>query len=147
MRRFVVLVLSIFAVVLYAACGRDATGIDECRQIENARCEAAPNCPAIDLNVPPYATNSVDGCKAFYQDACLHGLQVSDPGAPAITACVNAIKATPTDCLVVQFPFTSAACSWLTPAPVTDASDELGDAFTDVDGNVVDAADAATDAN
>ena len=146
MRRFVGVALCAFAVVIYAACGSDATGIDECRQIENARCAAAPNCPAINLNVPPYATSSVDGCKAYYQDACLHGLEVGDPGAPAIAACIAAINATPTNCVTVQFPFTNSACSWLTPAPTTDASDDVADAFTDVDGaDAADAADATTD--
>jgi hypothetical protein len=142
MRRFVGLALSVFAVVIYAACGSDATGIDECRQIETARCQAAPACPSINLGVPPYATNQVDGCIAFYKDACLHGLQVADPGTPAIAACVKAIQATPTDCFTVAFPQTNPACSWLAPVVVIDASDDTADA---TDSAALDATDGATD--
>ena len=139
MRRLVVLVFSVFAVVIYAACGSDATGIDECRQIETARCQAAPACPSINLGTPPHVGSDVDGCINFYNDACLHGLEVADPGAPAIAACIKAIQSKPTDCFTIAFPQTNAACSWLV-APVTpvDAS-----AVVDADdGSTVDAADA-----
>jgi hypothetical protein len=139
MRRLVALVMSIFAVALYAACGSDATGIDACRQIETARCQAAPAC-GISLSTPPAVSDDVNGCISFYNDACLHGLEVSDPGTPAISACVNEIQNTTATnhCLTVQFPQTSQPCAWLTPPPTTDAS-----VTTFADTSVVaDAADA-----
>jgi hypothetical protein len=140
MRALVALVLSIFAVAVYAACGSDATGIDACRQIETARCQNALAC-GISLSTPPSVSDSVDGCISFYNDACLHGLEVSDPGTPAVSACIQAIQDidASTHCLTVQFPQTSLACAWLTPPPTTttDASDDA-----DADDGTVDAADA-----
>ncbi len=139
MRGLVALVFSVFAVAIYAACGSDATGIDACRQIETARCQNALGC-GISLSTPPSVSDSVDGCISFYNDACLHGLEVSDPGTPAVAACVKAIQTPgPTQCLTVQFPQTSLACAWLTPpsTTTTDASDDA-----DADDGAVDAADA-----
>jgi hypothetical protein len=124
MRRLVALVMSVFAVALYAACGSDATGIDACRQIETARCQAAAAC-GIDLGTPPAVSDSVDGCISFYKDACLHGLEVSDPGTPAVAACIKAIEDVDagSHCLTVKFPQTAPDCSWLTPPPAgSDAS-------------------------
>lgn len=138
MRRLVASVLCVFAVALYAACGSDATGIDACRQIETARCQAAPAC-GINLSTPPAVSDNVDGCISFYKDACLHGLEVSDPGTPAVSACIKAIQTPSKDqCLWVQYPQTAQDCAWLTPPPTTtDAS------VTDVaDSSIVDAADA-----
>jgi hypothetical protein len=145
MRRLVVLALSVFAVVIYAACGSDATGIDECRQIETARCQAAPAClDTVSLAMPPHVGSDVDGCINFYNDACLHGLEVADPGAPAVAACIKAIqlagqKAPNTSCFTIAHPETNAACSWLV-APVTPVDASVDDAD---DGSTVDAADAA----
>lgn len=139
MRALVVLILSVVAVALYAACGSDATGIDECRQIETARCQQALGC-GISLATPPAVSDSVDGCISFYNDACLHGLEVADPGGPAVAACVQAIQDVDAGnhCLTVQFPQTSLSCAWLTPPSTTvvDASDDADD------GSVDDAADA-----
>ncbi|MEO9235608.1 MAG: hypothetical protein ABI421_19870 [Polyangiaceae bacterium] len=141
MRRFVSLVMSVFAVALYAACGSDATGIDACRQIETARCQAAPAC-GISLSTPPSVSDGVDGCISFYKDACLHGLEVSDPGTPAVTACIKAIQTkSDNQCLWVQFPQTAKECAWLTPPP--DGSD--ASVSTVADSSVV--VDAATDAD
>lgn len=70
-----------FAVV-QAGCGTDAVGVDECRDIENARCEAGAHCGLVD---------DVEACKRFYRDQCLHGLTHSRPGAPQVTACTQTI--------------------------------------------------------
>ncbi len=69
--------------VLHAGCGTDATGVDECRDIETARCEAGEHCGIVD---------DVEGCKRFYRDQCLHGLTHSRPGAPQLTACTETIR-------------------------------------------------------
>jgi hypothetical protein len=137
MRALVALVLSILAVALYAACGSDATGVDECRQIETARCQQALGC-GISLSSPPAVSDSVDGCISFYNDACLHGLEVADPGSPAVNACIQAIQDVDASnhCLTVQFPQTSLSCAWLTP-PTTTVDDASDDADAD-DGSDAD---------
>jgi uncharacterized membrane protein YgcG len=89
-------VARLFVAILVAAvpvgfalvsCGTDAQNIQACRDIENARCEAAPACtPGFD----PAA------CKRFYRDACLVGTSDTDAdaGTPdAVSACVTAIQA------------------------------------------------------
>ena len=109
-------------------CGTDATGVDSCRQIEDARCRRAPAC-GISLQ-PPYSTSgsAVDACIRFYETACLHGLEVSDPGPLIVGQCVTAI--TDGGCSVVASPQTSPACAWLSPSPsATDASDAPTDAL------------------
>jgi hypothetical protein len=67
-----------------ASCGTNAKGIEDCRSIELARCEASAPCGVI---------TDVDGCQRFYRDHCLHGLAVSPPGSDVINACVDAIRA------------------------------------------------------
>lgn len=69
----------------FAGCGPDAVGIDACRRIEQARCEAAVVCGVV---------SDVDGCRRFYRDQCLHGLAAAEaPGEPAVRRCVAAIEA------------------------------------------------------
>jgi hypothetical protein len=117
-----------------AACGTDAVGVETCRQIETARCQQAPNCPAdINLDVPEHRDSpktDVDACIRFYRDACLHGLAAAkDPGAVATKACIDAINTG--DCMVVVHPETHPSCAWLippAPPPVVDAAIEGGDA-------------------
>ena len=76
-----------FGVVSAVSCGSDAVGIEDCRKIEEARCEAAAHCEG-DIHV-----KDVDACKRYYRDHCLHGLAVDDdPGAPAPKGCLKAIK-------------------------------------------------------
>lgn len=66
------------------ACGTDAVGVDACRDIEFARCEAAQAC---DMDV------DVDACQRFARDNCLRGLAGDTPGDTAVQACVNALEA------------------------------------------------------
>jgi len=146
MRRLLVLPFAVLAVAIYAACGTDASGIDACRKIETARCQAAPACK-LSLASPPHVADDIDGCIDFYRDACLHGLEVADPGGPAVDACVAAIAAAPgpppNSCFTVAHPETNAACSWLVSASATaDASTDVVDAS---DGSA-DADDGSTDA-
>ena len=75
--------LCAFTLVSAAGCGTDAKGVDDCRDIEEARCQAAKSCALL---------SDVDGCKRFYRDQCLHGLAVSSPGSNQVKACVAAIQ-------------------------------------------------------
>jgi hypothetical protein len=107
---------------LGVGCGTDATGVAACNQIEDARCRRATAC-GISLQ-PPYSTSgdAVDACIRFYDTACLHGLEVSDPGPVVVGQCVAAIN--DGGCGVVVSPQTSSACAWLVPASeATDAAD------------------------
>jgi hypothetical protein len=131
------------------ACGTDAVGVETCRQIEEARCQQAPNCPDINLSNPKHRDSpktDVDACIRFYRDACLHGLQTpNDPGpnSPQTKACIDAINKG--NCAVVEDPSKDPACAWLVPPappPATDASDAPADAPDAVSP----ASDAGTDA-
>jgi hypothetical protein len=72
-----------------ASCGSDAVGVDACRSIETARCEAAPVCG--------FTAEQVEACSLFYRDECLHGVENADAGTPTkavIDGCVAAVNAT-----------------------------------------------------
>lgn len=125
------------ACVFFAACGSDAVAIEPCRRIEEVRCERAAAC-GIDLGRVPHEKerspeNDIAACKRFYRDACLHGLTSQvDPGAPAVDACVNALKTG--TCAVVLKPGTAGACAFLNQAPPdagTTTVDAGSDATTD----------------
>jgi hypothetical protein len=73
-----------FTFMTAAGCGTDAKGVDDCRDIEEARCSADKNCGVI-MNVTE--------CQNYYRDQCLHGLPVNPPGSAAIKACVATIHA------------------------------------------------------
>jgi len=68
-----------------AGCGTSAQGVDDCRDIETARCAAAKNCGML--------VSDVASCQRFYRDQCLHGLAVASPGAVKVKACVTTIRA------------------------------------------------------
>lgn len=75
---------TICAFVLASGCGSDAVGVDACRDIEYARCEAAQHCGMVD---------DVDECKRFYRDQCLHGLRTDNkPGDVEVDECIAVIK-------------------------------------------------------
>ncbi|MEI9950905.1 MAG: hypothetical protein WDO74_18495 [Pseudomonadota bacterium] len=73
-----------FALVSAAGCGTDAQGVDDCRDIEQARCAAAKNCGLV---------TDVPACQRFYRDQCLHGLPVTPPGSVRLKECVATIQA------------------------------------------------------
>jgi len=78
--------LAVFLVVHASGCGTDAVGVEECRDIENARCEAAQYCGLVE-------SGDVEACKRFYRDQCLHGMAAGErPGAPRVKECVNTIR-------------------------------------------------------
>jgi hypothetical protein len=105
-----------FALASAVSCSTDAVGVDDCRKIEEARCEAASHCEG-DLQV-----DDVDACKRYYRDQCLHGLAVeSSPGAPAVSRCVSAIQAAG-NCAASDPDISAAEC-----AEVAGALDAPGD--------------------
>jgi hypothetical protein len=117
------LLSAVFALMLVSAagCGTDAKGVDECREIEQARCAAAQNCGVSD----------VPACQRFYRDQCLHGLTLASPGSVKVKACVATIRAAgqcaaqapnasldgcgtvKEACAIVNNPETTADCAFL----------------------------------
>ena len=79
--------LALIAGASYPACSTKAVGVDECRRIEYARCEAASNCP------DQFSVKDVELCRLFYRDHCLHGLPASSaPTGAAVRLCIEAIN-------------------------------------------------------
>jgi hypothetical protein len=107
-------------------CGTAADGTDACKQVEEARCRQATAC-SISLE-PPYHSSGtdVDGCIRFYDVACLHGLEVGDPGPTVVRTCVKAIETN--GCTTVSAPETDPACAWLAPVPT--GSSDAGEGMT-----------------
>jgi hypothetical protein len=127
----------LFACLLafYPGCGTPAVGIDDCRDIEQARCDAAAAC---------HTLTDVAACKRFYRDQCLHGLPAAPPPRESVDECIAVIqnlttcakvggpKAELIDCdppvpaqdatlvcQVVKAPERAYACSFLAGQPVT----------------------------
>jgi hypothetical protein len=129
--------------VVVGSCGTDAVAIQQCRDIENARCNAAPMCsPGFDSA----------RCQRFYRDECLLGIENTDGGSAMSQPCVDAINlaaqcapggdASPSDCVnlipdaacpevadaatacnvILHCPEVLAACSFVAPTP-SDAGD------------------------
>jgi hypothetical protein len=104
-RAFVALAFAGGACVLVYGCGTDAVGVDACRQIESARCEAAPACTGDPVDSFGIRTEEqVQNCKTLYRDQCLHGMENTgssddedgnnEPSDGTVRRCVDAIKAT-----------------------------------------------------
>jgi hypothetical protein len=134
-RSFVTLALVLAGSRVVAGCGTDAVDVDGCKQIEEARCRQAPAC-GIPIDRPWFTSGTdVDSCIRYYDIACLHGLDVSDPGPLAVNACVAAIQAdtkSKDECAVVKQPQIAVACGWLIPpASAPDASDAPSEASPD----------------
>lgn len=118
-------------------CGTAAKGIQDCRDIEQARCKAATACGIVTHE---------DDCEIYYRDHCLHGLPVTPPQPAVVDDCVatittlgtcvqslgkNALLADCEDpnhpiadnatsvCEVVQYPERAYSCSFLTGTTTT----------------------------
>ena len=76
-----------FLLVSAAGCGSEGKGVDDCRDIEQARCAAAKSCGLVKTDA------DVNECQRYYRDQCLHGLPVSEPGSTKVKACVATIRA------------------------------------------------------
>lgn len=135
-RLSVVLALAAPLVSLAFACGTEPVGVESCRAIEHARCENAKSC-GINLDYPRHRDDDSDkadvgACKRFYDDACLHGLVITeDPGAVTVQACVDALNNTP-DCEFIKAPEKIPACAFLQPPapppPPVEAAADVVDA-------------------
>lgn len=69
-------------------CGTNAVGVEACRKIESARCEAALPCGFLSEK-----GGGVAECKRFARDNCLHGTSLpSEPGDVAVAECVKALN-------------------------------------------------------
>ena len=146
-----------FTLVSATGCGTDAKGVDDCRDIEQARCAAAKNCGTVD---------DVAECQRFYRDQCLHGLAVALPSSSQLKDCVQTInqagacalgdasielrdckdvtKSAPgakKACELVSNPELATECSFL--APNADAGTSSGGASGASDGGSSGAEDAA----
>ena len=71
-----------FSIVTASGCGTSAIGVDDCRSIEYARCDASVPCGLVD---------DAAACKRYSRDHCLHGLLVKAP-AGAVGECVRVIR-------------------------------------------------------
>jgi hypothetical protein len=125
---------------LAPACGTSAVGVQACRSIETARCEAAPACK-LALSPPVYIGDAVTACVRFYDDQCLHGLVTTlTPTTLEVNQCVAAINAAGAAaakgnlafCGTVSEPGQNlTACGFLNPV---DAGEDSGtDAGQDAD--------------
>lgn len=79
-----------------AACSTDAVGIDACRQIETARCEAQPACKGDPASTGIVTEEQVENCVTFYRDGCLVGIEndAEEPSEGDTKDCVEAIQRT-----------------------------------------------------
>ena len=75
--------LAAFALVTSSGCGTSAVGVDDCRDIEQARCDAARACGTV---------TDAGECKRFYRDHCLHGLPTAAPPRTDVDACITTIN-------------------------------------------------------
>jgi len=71
-----------------SGCGPEPIGVDSCRKIESARCEAAASCG--------FSPEDVADCKLIYGDQCLHGIEnkAHRPTETETEACVAEVTAT-----------------------------------------------------
>lgn len=122
-----------FSIVTASGCGTSAVGVDECRDIEQARCRVGKPCGI---------ANDVEACERYYRDHCLHGLAAAPPAGASVAACVDVIEAAgacakedaeasledcagapearlglQTACDVVLHPERAAECAFLTNVP------------------------------
>lgn len=129
------------------ACDTDAVGVEDCRDIERARCEAALHC---DLGID--TAKDVEACKRFVRDNCLHGFAVDESASSTdLRGCVETIQAAGacaeqnapdvpvrqcegldtvgsrhTACAVVETPEISRACEFLVPEPIEEPEEDAG---------------------
>jgi hypothetical protein len=84
------------AVVAYAvscvtgvtACDTKATAVDDCRELETARCAAARSC---DFGID--SDEKEAECKRFARDNCLHGLSTGKvPKRGTVDSCLRVIR-------------------------------------------------------
>jgi hypothetical protein len=137
-----------FSLVTASGCGTSAVGVDECRDIEQARCRASASC--LDAKGNPLIED-VPACERYYRDHCLHGLAVKPPAGASVGACLDVIEAAgrcaksdpeaPLDCTetastprgnfslacdLVAHPERAVECAFLLEVPEEDGSGGAG---------------------
>jgi hypothetical protein len=75
--------------IVTASCGTNAVGVDDCRDIEQARCRANASC--LDADGVPLIQD-VPACERYYRDHCLHGFAVKPPAGADVSACIQVIE-------------------------------------------------------
>ena len=75
--------------IVTASCGTNAVGVDDCRDIEQARCRASASC--LDGDGVPLIQD-VPACERYYRDHCLHGFAVKPPAGADVAACIQIIE-------------------------------------------------------
>lgn len=126
-----------FSLVSASGCGTSAVGVDDCRDIQQARCRAGKSCGIVD---------DVPACERYYRDHCLHGLAATPPAGASVAACISVIDAagrcaaadpentlgdcgeTVTEslsqgtsaCEIIKHPERADECAFLTDVPQTD---------------------------
>jgi hypothetical protein len=134
------IILGVLGLVAMGACGTDAVGVAECRDIENVRCEAGAYCTDF---------RNVSACRRFERDHCLHGLR-GEVSSSQTQACVIALRlagecardqgpttepgactrpiesSAVTICDVVLQPELSRACAFLVPDEELSDDEEEG---------------------
>jgi hypothetical protein len=142
--RIVAIASLVFAALLHASgCGSEARGVDACRQIESARCEAASKCPT---EFPEFTERygSVASCQRFYDVQCGRGVQEAskEPSRAELTACLTQVR---TSCEAAADP--AKFCPFLTvneePVVIDDTGAPAEDAIADTE--LVDSELAETD--
>jgi hypothetical protein len=86
--------LSVLPLVgLAPSCSTAAVGVEACRSIESARCDALVSCPKEQHG---FTADQAEACKLFYRDDCLHGIENNADGGVVMTEgeCAKAIAAT-----------------------------------------------------
>jgi hypothetical protein len=76
--------LTSFTLLTASGCGTKAVGVDDCRDIEQARCRAGKPCGLVD---------DVAACERYYRDHCLHGLAIEPSPGASVSSCVEVIRA------------------------------------------------------
>ena len=120
----------------FSGCTTSAVAIEQCREVEAARCESSVPCGVIE-------PDEVEACKRFYYDQCLHGIQgpeeptaenqkhcvelIEDSGKAALAALLaaelaqteeernDALKAQVQACIVVAVPWNAKPCDFIKP--------------------------------
>ncbi|NRA35027.1 MAG: hypothetical protein HRU17_16995 [Polyangiaceae bacterium] len=90
-----------------AGCETDAVGVEACRSIELARCQARVNCDQIEQS-------ELDPCERYARDHCLHGIALeAAPDQADVDECVEAVNDTANCDKLTRLDL--AECSFLTP--------------------------------
>lgn len=150
-----------FSLVTSSGCGTKAVGVDECRDIERARCRAGSPCGIVE---------DVPACERYIRDHCLHGLATKPPSSAVVDACVQVIEragrcasADPgtligeceeevsteywtleTACDVVAHPELTTECAFLTDTPPVEGTGGQGGQPASEDGTAGETAQGGT---